>query len=220
MGSRVARFVATFPLSRCHDAGSVKAVPARGDPMPTRTTGRMNLFGVSLVCLALLAGCAGVSSGSAVSVPLSGPESTLVLPAQFWAPEGLGPFPAVVILHDCSGLGPNSSGNPVRWARLLVARGYAVLIPDSFTARGFPGEVCTNPRRQAVEPPVRARDALAAAAYLRTLPQVDGSRIGLMGGSHGGTTTLLALVRPNAEFAAAVALYPGCGANGGKWAGQ
>jgi dienelactone hydrolase len=57
------------------------------------------------------------------------------------------------------------------------------------------------------------------------LPYVDGSRIGIMGGSHGGSTTLAAMVAPEREseprakekengFVAAVALYPGCAAFG------
>jgi dienelactone hydrolase len=44
------------------------------------------------------------------------------------------------------------------------------------------------------------------------LPFVDGSRVGLMGGSHGGATTLAAMAAPGVSpgFRAAVALYPGC----------
>ncbi len=57
------------------------------------------------------------------------------IPATLIKPEGVGPFPAVVMMHDCSGLGPRSSGAPRRWADELVAQGYVVLIPDSFTPR-------------------------------------------------------------------------------------
>jgi dienelactone hydrolase len=73
-----------------------------------------------------------------------------------------------------------------------MGRGYVVLIPDSFTTRGHAGGVCTNPSpsRSEVSPSRRIRDAYAALSYLRTLPSVDGSRVGLMGGSHGGSTTL------------------------------
>jgi dienelactone hydrolase len=133
------------------------------------------------------------------------------------------PFPTVVIAHDCSGLGMRSSGAPDRWGRELVGRGYAVLIPDSFGTRGFPDGVCldASPRRADVSPAHRARDAYAALAHARTLPFVDGKRVGLMGGSHGGSTTLASMLAPEGDadplardkragFAAAVALYPSC----------
>src|SRR6266581_1807331 len=159
---------------------------------------------------------------SACSVAFVGPSITTTAPGGFSEqipvtlskPDGPGPFPAVVIVHDCSGLGPRSSGAPDRWARELLGRGYVVLIPDSFTTRGFADGVCTvtSTRGIDVSPERRARDAYAALAHLRTLPYVDGSRVGLMGGSHGGSTTLAAMVAPSASpgFRAAVALYPGC----------
>jgi dienelactone hydrolase len=64
-------------------------------------------------------------------------------------------------------------------------------------------------------------DAYDALDYLRSLPYVDGKRIGVMGGSHGGSSTLATIAihaRDSAEraevkrhgFAAAIALYPGC----------
>ncbi|MGH8733398.1 MAG: dienelactone hydrolase family protein [Burkholderiales bacterium] len=132
------------------------------------------------------------------------------IPAQLLKPDGPGPFPAVVMAHDCSGLGPASSGTPGRWAAELVGLGYVVILPDSFGTRGFPNGVCTDPspRRVEVSPLRRARDVHDAAAYLRTLPFVDARRIGLMGGSHGGATTLIAM--RSAGFAAAIALYPRC----------
>jgi dienelactone hydrolase len=139
------------------------------------------------------------------------------IPASLVKPEGPGPFPAVVMLHDCSGLGHTSSGAPGRWANELAAHGYVVLIPDSFTSRGYPGGVCTepSPTNPGVYTTQRARDAHAALAHLRTLPFVDGARIGVMGGSHGGSTTLIANLR--AGFAGAVALYPRCAARMGEW---
>jgi hypothetical protein len=46
--------------------------------------------------------------------------------------EAEGQLSAVVIMHDCSGLGPVKR-RPSRWAGELLRRGYVVVIPDSFT---------------------------------------------------------------------------------------
>jgi dienelactone hydrolase len=152
------------------------------------------------------------------------------IPATLIKPDGGGPFPAVIIVHDCSGLGPRSSGAPLRWAQELVLQGYVTLIPDSFTPRGFPDGVCTVSGNQVnvVNGWVRARDAYGALAAVRKLPYVDGKRIGIMGGSHGGWTTLAAMCAsinekdPLADakrngFTAAISLYPNCGARYGAW---
>ena len=190
--------------------------------MPTNLT-------VLLLCFLWLSGC--VAATSSVSITTTTAKGALEhIPATMLKPEGPGPFPAVVIMHDCSGLGPRSSGSPIRWAWELVERGYVIVMPDSFTTRGHALGVCTDasPSRNDVSPALRAADAYAALAYLRTLPYVDGLRIGLMGGSHGGSTTLTAMVAAEREndrlaqekrtdFTAAVALYPGCAARLGDW---
>jgi dienelactone hydrolase len=144
------------------------------------------------------------------------------LPYTLAKPAGDGPFPAVVILHDCSGLGPRSSGAPWRWSSELTRRGYVTMWPDSFTTRGYPTGVCTEVARPRVTPVERARDAYAALRFLSGLPYVDAKRVAVMGGSHGGSSTLATIVdsASNAterRFAAAVALYPGCGAPFGAW---
>jgi dienelactone hydrolase len=184
--------------------------------LPRTRTGCPNILLATVLVLltGALAGCAGSVSTTAEGDPI---------PIEVMKPDGPGPFPAVVIMHDCSGLGVRSSGAPARWGRELVGRGYVVLIPDSFGTRGFPDGVCTNaaPRRTDVSPANRARDAYAALAHARTLPFVDGRRVGLMGGSHGGSATLASMLASESEsdplakdkragFAAAVALYPAC----------
>jgi dienelactone hydrolase len=156
--------------------------------------------------------------------------SSVVIPATLIKPDGAGPYPAVVIMHDCSGFGARSSGAPLRWAHELVSQGYVAVIPDSFTPRGFPDGVCTLPasQSQVVNGFVRARDAYGALAALRKLPYVDGKHIGIMGGSHGGATTLAAMSKsiheddPLADakhggFTGAVALYPRCALRYGDW---
>ena len=63
-----------------------------------------------------------------------------------YKPEGQGPFPAIVLHHQCSGL-----GNP-RWqnvsmlnsAKEAVGRGYVALLIDSLGPRGV-DTVCMGP---------------------------------------------------------------------------
>jgi len=114
---------------------------------------------------AVLGGCA--TGTSELSIATTSPAGVAErMPAALWKPEGAGPFAAVVVMHDCSGLGPRSSGAPDRWAKELVDRGYVVLIPDSFTTRGYPDGVCTDPspRRVDVSPLRRNRDAYAVSS--------------------------------------------------------
>jgi dienelactone hydrolase len=185
-------------------------------------------LGLALLVGGLTACAAAAREGTlATTAPNGAVEQIPIVIAR---PDGPGPFPAVVILHDCSGLGPGSSGAPGRWSRELVARDYVVLMPDSFTTRGHPGGVCTDasPSRREVGPARRRIDAYAALAHARSLPFVDGRRVGVMGGSHGGSTTLVVMAAPESDgeslaqdrrggFAAAVALYPGCRAALGSW---
>ena len=180
------------------------------------------------LCLAIASPDVSGAAESPLAVTPVG--SSLEIPATLIRPEGAGPFPALVIMHDCSGLGPRSSGAPARWAAELVRQGYVILIPDSFTPRGFAEGVCFIPGKQTVSANgnVRAADAYGALAALRALPFVDGKRVGVMGNSHGGWTVLAAMVAPTGEadpladakrtgFAAAIALYPSCAARYGAW---
>ena len=191
---------------------------------------RFRYAGLVFAALALAGpACAqGHYSGTGTALHSSTDGLPQDIPATLLKPDGAGPFPAVVILHDCSGLGAHSSGAPGRWGSLLAGQGYVVVIPDSFLPRGFSDGVCftqAGPSIGKVGPRARAIDAYAALAYLRTLPFVDGAHVGLMGGSHGGSGTLASMVitgQPDIDdkrrhgFAGAVALYPGCGAPYGR----
>jgi len=124
-------------------------------------------------------------------------------------PGGTPPFPAVILLHGCGGVTQNMNV----WAQRLQSWGYAALILDSFGQRGI-DNVCSNGR--AFPGTERARDAFAAAAYLRTRSDIDPTRIGLIGFSHGGSTALAASVERRVSalgaepFKAVVAYYPFC----------
>ncbi len=112
-------------------------------------------------------------------------------------PQGDGPFPAVVLLHGCSGIGMF----PDDWPERLAGWGYVALTVDSFGPRGFT-EICSNMFR--VPYPIRVQDAYDALCYLSGLPFVDRNRIGLIGWSHGGLSALAAVSRSNYATSAAI----------------
>lgn len=129
-------------------------------------------------------------------------------------PEGRGPFPALVMLHGCTGL-RTRAGTIQRklrfWAEHLCDLGYVSLLVDSFTARGI-DEVCTG--RHMLSPVRdRADDARGALRYLQGRPEVRPDRIGLVGWSNGAAATLSVVFDGGSaerDFRAAVAFYPNC----------
>ncbi|MGE0597154.1 MAG: dienelactone hydrolase family protein [Hyphomonadaceae bacterium] len=120
-------------------------------------------------------------------------------------PDGLGPFPLLVMLHGCGGRQPFLDG----YAEVAREQGVASLIVDSHKPRrigmiGASLTVCTGARLQGRE---RAGDLFAAFAWARAQAWVDASRIMAAGWSHGGWTVLDALaLRPGAEMARATKL--------------
>ncbi len=123
--------------------------------------------------------------------------------AELFMPKGDGLFPAMVVLHGCDGVAPHYR----IWARTLASWGYAAIVVDSFRPRGQTN-VCNHPAL--VPARERGRDAFNAAEYLRTLPNIDGAHIGVIGFSHGGSSALAAAQDADKPFAAAIAFYPGC----------
>jgi dienelactone hydrolase len=142
---------------------------------------------------------------------LGGPNSGA--PLELWHPAGAGPFPAVLVLHTCDGVGANTRA----WAARLTGWGYVAAIVDSFRPRNVK-QVCDG--SGVPTPPLRAQDVYNAATFLRTLPDIVPDRIGAVGFSHGGRT-VLSVIEPDAvpadrggrPFQAAVAYYPGCSTN-------
>ena len=123
--------------------------------------------------------------------------------------------PAIVALHGCGGM-LNRQGQPNErtqsYAQLLNQQGWNVLFVDSLRPRGFKS-VCGN-SANTIAPAGRVVDVQAAVAWLAQRAEVDKTRIGMLGWSHGGSVTLLANAA-GVEYAvppkAALAFYPGCG---------
>lgn len=110
-------------------------------------------------------------------------DEPLVLSGELRFPDGPGPFPAVVLMHGCSGLPSRSVSG---WEPVLREWGLATFVVDSFGNRGL-REVCTRGGLRSTD---RIPDAYAALRILATHPRIDARRVVLMGFSHGGLATL------------------------------
>jgi dienelactone hydrolase len=183
----------------------------------------MSRQGRALALSALVLACSA-GGGIARSIDIArlpGPDGRALVPPTLTGylvrPEGDGPFPAVVLLHGCSGLGLETSHRELwkrqlEWAEWYRSRGYVALVLDSFGPRRLTNEVCGDGR---VSPLARALDAYDAFRHLATLPFVRRDRVVIQGLSHGGSTVLHALDdvvfgREALRFVAGVAYYPAC----------
>ncbi len=131
----------------------------------------------------------------------------LIVSGRLTIPKGVGPFPAVVLLHGCDGIGAWNDA----WMQRLTKWGYVVLEVDSLTPRSE-GSICDSPSDVTVSS--RSLDAHGAKNYLIALDVVDPAHIAVVGMSHGGTSVLSAVSTDNVSmfdaFQAAVAFYPWC----------
>ena len=111
-----------------------------------------------LVCAALLLwlGVGTAQGGSLIAFPnVNENAQPSLLPGYIAKPDGSGPFPAVVVLHGCSGFfsGYASVADDLGW------EGYVTLAVDSPRPRGIPDACVGGLIAQAI-------DAFAALAYL------------------------------------------------------
>jgi dipeptidyl aminopeptidase/acylaminoacyl peptidase len=88
----------------------------------------------------------------------------------------------------------------------LASRGYIVLSVNYRLGIGY-GHEFHHPDRAGPWGASEYQDVKAGGEYLRSLPNVDRSRIGIWGGSYGGFLTALALARNSDLFAAGVDLH-------------
>jgi dienelactone hydrolase len=171
-----------------------------------------------LSALLVLISLTALLSPARASEPVEIKHGNVTLRATLFRPSGPGPFPAVVALHGCSGLGDRRGPITSRfrdWGDRLAAAGFAVLFPDSFSSRGMKSQ-CRVRERKVRASRERVGDAVAARNWLQSQPWIKPDHVSLVGWSNGGIAALWA-VRPRLEkdqntpdFRSAVAFYPGC----------
>ena len=119
--------------------------------------------------------------------------------------------PAVVLLHGSGGANTRDD----RWSRDLNDLGVATLLVDSFTGRGIVSTVADQSQLSELTGII---DAYRALELLAKHPRIDVTRIGLLGGSRGGMSTLYASINrfrrmyapAGADFAVYMSFYPPC----------
>jgi dienelactone hydrolase len=164
------------------------------------------------------------SGAQEVTIHSQGRNGAVALPSWWISAGDHERRPTVIALHGCGGLyrvagseKGSFTGRHAAMAAMLRDAGYHALWLDSFSGRGKQS-ICTEKTNlRDISVADRRTDVLEALRWLAARPEVDVSRIALLGWSHGGSTVLSSInaghagvsshpVRP----AAAVAFYPGC----------
>ncbi|MGI9164333.1 MAG: dienelactone hydrolase family protein [Mycobacterium sp.] len=139
-------------------------------------------------------------------------------PVTLCTPDGLGPWPAVVMYPDAGGVRTALREMAAR----LAALGYVVLLPDVYYRSGqwapftmkevFADEAERNRlfgMMRAITPEVMETDARAFFDYLASRPEVRGQRFGTTGYCMGGRTSLIVAGRVPERVAAAMSFHGG-----------
>jgi carboxymethylenebutenolidase len=117
-------------------------------------------------------------------------------------PEGDGPFPTVIMIHEFYGLRESIVGK----ADLLAQEGYLVVAPDTFrgsTTSWIPRAIyqVITTRSENVN-----ADLDSVYAWLETQPDVDAKRVAIVGFCYGGRTSLVYSLHNN-KLSATVIFY-------------
>jgi dienelactone hydrolase len=178
----------------------------------------MRLLSATLSLTLLAAACTADAAPLPAPHQVDIPAHGLTLHAQLYKPDGDGPFPIVIALHGCGGLGGQSESVQPRyrdWAEQLLKTGHAVLLPDSYASREL-GPQCRAKDRRVLARRERVADVNAARQWLLQQPWVARERISLIGWANGASAVLWA-VRPQSltrsiepDFRSAIAFYPDC----------
>jgi carboxymethylenebutenolidase len=122
-----------------------------------------------------------------------------VLRSELFPPDGVGPYPGVLVLHESFGL----NGDMRRIARRFAGAGYVAMCPDLYSHGSrivCLTRVIVDMLRGLVAREIE--DILAAREALAARPQVDTDRIAVAGFCQGGGFALVAGTNPGFRAAA------------------
>src|SRR6266567_2631580 len=159
------------------------------------------------------------------ALPSDFPSASLVTPKQviFQSEDGVTLHGQLFLPHDTKGKVPGlvfMHGGPIRQMMLgfhymdyyhnayaqnqyLASHGYAVLSVN-YRLGVMYGRAFREPPNTVWRGAAEYKDVVAAGRYLQALPEVDGEKIGLWGGSYGGFLTAMGLARNSELFKAGV----------------
>ncbi|MHA4846676.1 S9 family peptidase [Flavitalea antarctica] len=130
----------------------------------------------------------------------------LDIPAIYYKPHQASKdakVPAIVLVHGGPGGQSRSGFNPL--IQYLVNHGYAILAVNNRGSSGYGKSFFKMDNRNHGDKDLK--DCIWGKKYLASLPYIDSSKIGIMGGSYGGYMTLAALSFHPDEFKVGVDLF-------------
>ncbi len=150
-----------------------------------------------------IGGGAGVETQD-VRVPVQGAE----LLGYLARPEGAGPFPAILAIHENRGLVDHIKD----CARRLAGAGYVALAPDLLSRQGGTAAKFSDPNDAIAalgqsDPEQNTRDLVAALDWLAQQPYVDRNRLAVTGWCMGGGYTWRVVTQAGSRLKAAVPWY-------------
>ena len=133
-----------------------------------------------------LAGVLAITSLAAAGTTVSFPSGSETVSGYLATPDGPGKKPAIVVIHEWWGLNDWTKGKADGFAK----QGYVALAVDLYRGKVATDGDTAHQLMRGMPNDRALRDMKAAVAYLRSRPDVDGSKVASIGWCMGGGLSL------------------------------